>query len=437
MKHDAVVAPLAETEIDWSGAGEASADWRAAVAAGAPTRPSFEGTNPVPLHAREAPADPVAALPLTSVGDLLAEADEPVDYLIDGLIQAGSVNVLSAKPKVGKSTLARQLCLAVARGEEFLGRRCGPCGSAWYLAFEGRRHDIRAHFRQMGATEADRLWIHVGQAPKDIIAAVQARAIKERPGLCIIDTMQRFLKARSTDDYAEMTLLFDHVIGIAQKSGAAILLVTHNSKADRSGLDAILGSTAIAGSVDTAILLNRSPRYRTIATVQRTGEDMDETLLVLDETTGRVHLGGSRAVADQDLIVRQLYEALEAAGEPQTQAELFDRVEARRTLKLAALKVLISGNHGNQKTIRTGAGTRNAPYRYELVSPNSSSVVPPIGGNHKSNSLPFRGLSNDSSENTSSRSHTANLDAGTTFPGPENEESAVPEPEDEDDGSRF
>jgi hypothetical protein len=254
----------------------------------------------------------------------------------------------------------------------------------------------------MGATAAEPLWVLVDQAPKDIVAAVRTQAIDERPDLIIVDTMQRFLKARSTDDYAEMTLLFDQVIGIAQKSGAAVLLVTHSSKADRSGLDAILGSTAIAGSVDTAILLTRSARYRTIATVQRTGEDLDETVLVLDESSGRLRLGGSRLIADQNVVVEQLYQALDAVGEPQTQCELFDRVEARRTLKLAALKVLLSGNYRNRQVFRTGAGTRSAPYRYELRGLDSSSVVPPRGGNHKSNDLPFERLSSNSAVDSGS-----------------------------------
>ncbi|MEO8095758.1 MAG: AAA family ATPase, partial [Pseudolysinimonas sp.] len=91
------------------------------------------------------------AFGLTAIGALLDEVDDPVDWLVDQLIPAGAVAVMAAKPKVGKSTAARHLALAVARGSTWLGR-ARSAGPVWYLAFEGRRRDIKAHFRQMGAT---------------------------------------------------------------------------------------------------------------------------------------------------------------------------------------------------------------------------------------------------------------------------------------------
>ena len=106
---------------------------------------------------------------------------------------------------------------------------------------------------------------------------VQKLAECERPALIIIDTMQRFLRAKSTDDYAEMTTLFDTVIGIVEQSRATIMLLHHNGKAARANLDNVLGSTAIAGSADTVLLLSRTERYRTIRTMQRTGPDLPET----------------------------------------------------------------------------------------------------------------------------------------------------------------
>jgi hypothetical protein len=346
----------------------------------------------------------VSTLPLTPIGALLAETEEQIDFVIDGLIAKGSVNAIAGKPKTGKTTLARGLALAVARGEEFLGRRCYR-GTVWYLDFENRRRDVRTHFRKMGATDRDSLWLLVGQqAPKNIIAAVLQRATEERPDLIIIDTMQRFLKAKNTDDYAEMTLLFDHVISIARQSGAAVLLLTHSSKVEKSGLDAILGSTAIAGSIDTGILVNRFARYRTISTVQRTGEDLAETLLALDEATGALSLRGSRALADQAQLQDELYAALSNAAEPLTQAEWFGLVEARKTAKLAAYKPLLAvGNDGNQKVTRVGAGTKNQPFRYQLSDSDSSSVVPLEGGNHHFDPPLPKHSSRDSSRNSSSR----------------------------------
>lgn len=235
-----------------------------------------------PIYAPSAPnrqnvglENSAAGLTLTSIGDLLAEPDDAEDWIVDGLFLAGGTGLIAGKPKAGKSTAARAAALGVARGGVWLGRQCTQ-GTAWYIALEGRRKDIKNHFRKMGATADDPLCIWVGQAPAQIVAQLRALAEQERPTLIVIDTMQRFLKAQSTDDYAEMTTLFDAVIGIAQTSGAAIVLLHHASKADRAGIDAVLGSTAITGSVDTIMLLARSERYRTVSTTQRVGEDMPD-----------------------------------------------------------------------------------------------------------------------------------------------------------------
>ncbi len=314
------------------------------------------------------PASGDTPFALTTVGDLLAEPEEDVDWLVDGVLTAGGVALMAAKPKVGKSTAARGLALAVARGETWIGHPCAS-GMVWYLAFEGRRRDVRGHFRQMGARPDDALRVFVGQAPRNVVAQVRRLAEQERPVLIIIDTMQRFLRASSTDDYAEMTTLLDAVIGIAQQSGATVLLLHHSGKADRASLDAVLGSTAITGSADTIILLARTERYRTISTVQRVGDDLDDTLLLLDET-GRVTLGPSRQTADEGFVGDAILSALHHADGPLTEAQIEELVDARTGLKRRALRQLVAREQAN----RTGRGGKGDPYRYTISC--SRSLVP-------------------------------------------------------------
>jgi hypothetical protein len=314
-----------------------------------------------------------SALMLTPIGDLLNEPDERVDWLVDGIVPAGGIVVCAGKPKAGKSTAIRCMGLGIARGGSFLGRACTQ-GTVWYLALEGRRRDIRDHFRRMGARASDDLRVFVGQAPRDIVTQVEQLAARERPAAIIVDTMQRFLRAESTDDYAEMTTLFDSIIGIAQRSGAAIVLLHHAGKVDRPTIDAVLGSTAITGSAETIILISRTDRYRTISTVQRTGDDLPETVILLDDETGAVRLGGSRADADRDATATTLLEALQTAGQPLTREEWFERVEGRRTVLTIALRALESRN----KIHRSGSGTRNSPYRYAAIESVSCSLVPSI-----------------------------------------------------------
>jgi hypothetical protein len=214
---------------------------------------------------------------------------------------------------------------------------------------------------------------------------VRRLAEKERPALIIIDTMQRFLRAKSTDDYAEMTTLLDAVIGIAHESGATMVLLHHSGKADRASLDAVLGSTAITGSADTIILLARTERYRTISTVQRVGDDLEETVILLDETTGLVTLGGSRHDADAAIVGSAILAAVANADRPLTEAELDELVDARTTIKRRALRVLVS----REQLSRLGKGGKGDPYRY-VVSCSRSHVPYYIGEQENNNqqSLP-------------------------------------------------
>jgi hypothetical protein len=323
------------------------------------------------------PRNDTPTFALTSIGDLLAEPDEQIDWLVEERIPAGGVVILAAKPKVGKSTTARDLALAVARGESWLEQRC-HAGPAWYLAFEGRRRDVRAHFRQMGAQPSDPLRIFVGQAPRDVVTSVRQLAESERPVLIIIDTMQRFLRAGSTDDYAEMTTLLDAVIAIAQQSGATMVLLHHAGKGDRAGIDTVLGSTAIAGSADTIILLARTERFRTIQTVQRVGEDLPETLILLDETTGRVHLGGSRKDAELQNVAAAILTVLRSAATPLTEPQIVELVDARTTLQRRALRELVA----REQVLRAGRGGKGSPYTYYVS--DACSLVPLIGGEQAS-----------------------------------------------------
>lgn len=66
--------------------------------------------------------------------ELYAHPMEPICWLVEGLLAPG-LYFLGGSPKVGKSWLALQLCLAVCRGESFLGFRTRK-SEVLYLALE-------------------------------------------------------------------------------------------------------------------------------------------------------------------------------------------------------------------------------------------------------------------------------------------------------------
>lgn len=73
------------------------------------------------------------AFKLTPLNAFLAEPAETVSYVLEGTLPAGGLSMLGARPKTGKTTWARTLALAVARGHSVLGRASSQ-GSVVYLA---------------------------------------------------------------------------------------------------------------------------------------------------------------------------------------------------------------------------------------------------------------------------------------------------------------
>ena len=306
---------------------------------------------------------------LTSLRDLLAEPEEVVSWLVEDRIPSGGLALLAGKPKAGKSTMTRDLAFAVARGTDWLGWRTSP-GAVWYLALEDKRSEVRRHFLQMGATGDESISVFTGRTTGSFLSELHAAAEAQRPALIIVDTMQRLIQARDLNDYAEVTRKLQPLLDLARETGAAVLLLHHAGKSERADLDSVLGSTALTGSVDTLLVLKRSDQYRTVATVQRVGSDVPQTVVALDEDSGRVSTGPTREVANRTTVQDAIIEFLRGAPGPVGEPGIVDAVEGQTAVKRRALRQLVA----NQKVIRQGGGKRNDQYLYSV----SRSLVPTI-----------------------------------------------------------
>lgn len=303
-------------------------------------------------------------LTVTTVGELLNEPGEPVRWLVDGLLPHGGLSILAGKPKAGKSTLARCMALAVARGDRIIGRETQG-GPVIYLGLEDKRAEVAEHFRTMGAHD-EPLYVHTGPAPaQSATAAAQLGNIIADRGatLAIIDTMLRFVRVRDVADYATMTTAMDPLLNLSRDTGCHILAVYHAPKVSREGLDAILGSVAIAGTCDTGLVLGRkADGTRTMLAIQRYGTDLPETVLTLDESTRTVMVGG--AVVDCGRRQLELAILVATADKSLTEQQIRDAVGGNTGLAGKVLREL----YGSKRLSRTGNGKRGAPYQYSAAA---------------------------------------------------------------------
>jgi AAA domain len=323
--------------------------------------------------------EPKPGLILTRLGDLLAEPEETVEWLVDDLLPSGGFSLLAAKPKVGKSTLARCLALAVARGESFLGRATAK-GPVIDLALEEKRSQVRQHFQAMGATGEEEIYVYAATAPADALEKIRAVVEEKKPALLIIDPLFRFTRVRDGNDYAQVTQALEPLLALARETGVHVLVVHHLGKGERTGGDAILGSTAILGAVDTSVILKRTERYRTITSEQRYGDDLEETTLRFDPQTRTTTLGETKEAEEEVRIGEGILAYLEAKSEPAREAEIDSDVEGKTRIRRKALRDLLAAG----KILRSGKGGKSDPFRYRL----SDALANQAGNNNQTDASP-------------------------------------------------
>jgi putative DNA primase/helicase len=214
----------------------------------------------------------ISGFTLISLGDLLKTPDTPVDYIWDVRLVAGAVSGIFAKPKVGKGTLARNLCLVMAKGEDFLGLPTKQ-GECIYLALEERREEITREFRAMGAVGTEAIQVHAAAAPAGGIRALCELVRERKPRLVVIDPIIKLARIKDEKAYAEAYGALGPLIDTARETGTHVMLLHHSGKSVKADpTDSPLGTTAIAGAVATLIVLKRTEKsYRTVQTVQRSG----------------------------------------------------------------------------------------------------------------------------------------------------------------------
>jgi hypothetical protein len=212
------------------------------------------------------------AFNLVRIGELY-KSKAVVEWIVDGLFSAGGVSLMSSDPKAGKSTLVRQLMREILRGKTFLGRQCKQ-GSVHYYGIEEQLEVVNASFKRLGITAADPLLVHIG----DPLAETKMEDFRElllehKPMLVVIDTLFDFLDVESENNYKEVKRELRKLRQIARETGTHILCVHHNSKGSkddkRRGNRGILGSQAIAGGVDTIVVIEVEGRKRLIGTSGR------------------------------------------------------------------------------------------------------------------------------------------------------------------------
>jgi hypothetical protein len=212
-------------------------------------------------------------------------APKRTPFVVDGLLPEAAFSILAGKPKHGKSSLARFEAVALAKGQQFLGRQTIR-GETLLITLEDPVPHVDNALRALGYDPATDAPIHLVTklAPgiDDSIAAIE-EVLVGNPDirLVIVDTLAKLLRVSDMNDYGAVMPQVEKVHNLARKFPRLhVQGLAHAKKAKSDDVfDSLLGSTALRGEPDTTIALYDHGGHRVIATETRIGRSIPPTIL--------------------------------------------------------------------------------------------------------------------------------------------------------------
>lgn len=172
-------------------------------------------------------------LEIISGPDLVEKQLPPPRYTIECVLSEGLV-LLSAGPKKGKSTLARNMAVSVAEGTLFAGRfRCEQ-GQVLYLSLEEGERAMQSYLKKMGQSPSQLSIAFNCPRGTDAVRAIEKWIESvENPRLVVVDLLERVRRDRKYTESLygyDTDSLFAFRTITAKYPGLTILVLHHNRK---------------------------------------------------------------------------------------------------------------------------------------------------------------------------------------------------------------
>lgn len=208
---------------------------------------------------------------IQSAGTLLASAKLETQFVITGALPEQAIGFLVGRPEAGKSFLAYDAALAVARGRPWLGFDVPEPGRVLVLNYDNPHTELGRRFLKLGMTKDDPIWFHsiaAAQPPEglpallripDSLYALMAVISRIRPSLVILDALRQAhtLEERSSQDMAMVMACLRQMT----QYGASVLALHHLRKKqqgkEEDDAEAMRGSTEIEASADSIMLVRQ------------------------------------------------------------------------------------------------------------------------------------------------------------------------------------
>jgi len=310
--------------------------------------------------------------------ELLAQPPELLTWIWEPYLPVGSLALLAAYMKVGKSTFAYALAVAVAQGQPFLGYPTKQ-GSVLILAVEEHSRDVRLRLERFGLSQNDSLYVHAGRLSLLDLPSIQSFVKEQGITLIILDTLSRFWDIQDENDNAEVTRRVSPFLDLAHETNAAVLLIHHERKSGGEDGRGIRGGSALFALVDQALLLEKRQggdgAQRVLKAFGRYADSPGELLFELEGNQYRSL--GTQDHLDFDEKKEKVHRVL--TDVPRTPEAIAADAELSEKQTTRVLEALCAESPGARAS-RQGKGVKGDPYLYCRPATNSIRSQPlPIG----------------------------------------------------------
>lgn len=286
-------------------------------------------------------------------------------WLVNDLIQEGTVAVLAGEPGIGKSFLSVSIAGSVASGRPFFGEAVTQTGVV-YIAGEG----INGMPARVNAWEADN-----GPIPEDALMFVEegvslsdeasidrlARTMLARGmQLAIFDTLSQLSDLDDENSSAQVAKVLRQAASL-NRHGLTALIVHHVTKAENAK---VRGSSAIRGNVDTVIVAKAKGETFRISTErsddgkQRNGAPIRWDGFSLESAHGSAIIRRIGAVDPELAVIREVLDDGEPHGIGDFLAALGDESAAaskRLRRRLSSMDSVTPGGSTSARTWQSNA----------------------------------------------------------------------------------
>lgn len=191
----------------------------------------------------------------------LTKQPKPIDWLIDCILEAGSLNLLFGEPEVGKSLIAFDMAYCVASGRYWQGNQTQK-RDVVILAGEGHSgigRRMRAIEVKYSAKTPDNLL--VSEIPANLTDREQAQWVADaitqnctNGGLVIVDTLNRNMGAADENNARDIAELLNILDGYIRSQGLAVLIIHHSG---HNNPERARGSSAIRAALDAEFCVTK------------------------------------------------------------------------------------------------------------------------------------------------------------------------------------